>query len=295
MTGFGRASLEGPIGQVSVEVKSVNHRFLKLQFRIAPMLERLETEIENRVRARLTRGAVNVTVDMKLKEPPAPQQLEPAVAVAHLKRLRALWAAVFPDAPTPEPARLFEMLIRLPPPPPVSFPTQPSEMEQIALAAVDQALAVLEESREAEGRDTAAALTSHRQNLARMRDAIAGKAPQAIRAAQARFVERLNQILEAARPGLTLDAEAVLRESAVYAERGDISEELTRLGGHLTRFDEILAAPSEVGRRLEFLLQEMLREANTVGSKSLDLGISHDVVEVKAEIEKMKEQVLNLE
>ena len=164
-----------------------------------------------------------------------------------------------------------------------------------ASGAIDSAASALEDAGHETLSQAANALSEHRAHIGRIRDQIAAKAPVSIKAAQTRFVERVNQILGEARPGLTLDPEAVLKESALYAERGDIAEELARLQGHLTRFDEVLRAPSEVGRRLEFLLQEMLREANTIGSKSLDLGISHDVVEVKAEIEKMKEQVQNLE
>jgi uncharacterized protein (TIGR00255 family) len=223
------------------------------------------------------------------------QQLDPATAAAHLKRLQSLWTAVFPNAAPPEPARFFEMVMRLPVQAAAPSAALPDDMEQAALGALDDALATLEAAREAEGKDTARALLDHRTDVSRLRDKIAARAPASIKAAQSKFVERVNELVQEARPGLVLDPEALLCESALYADRGDISEELNRLQGHLMRFDEILAAPSEVGRRLEFLLQEMLREANTIGSKSLDLGISHDVVEVKAEIEKMKEQVHNLE
>jgi uncharacterized protein (TIGR00255 family) len=295
MTGFGRATRESALWQITAEVKSVNHRFLKTQIKLPPLVESVEQEIENRVRAKVVRGAVNVFIDLKLRETPGPQQLEPATVRAHLDRLTSLWTAVFPDASMPEPTRLFEMIMRLPLPPANAAGTVSTELEQDVLGALDEALRAHEANREAEGAETGQALAEHRAHVGRMRERILAKAPVAIRAAQAKFVERVNQLLNEARPGLALDAEAVLKESALYAERGDIAEELNRLQGHLTRFDEVLAAPSEVGRRLDFLLQEMLREVNTMGSKSLDLGISHDVVEVKAEIEKMKEQVQNLE
>jgi uncharacterized protein (TIGR00255 family) len=295
MTGFGRAAREGAFGQVTVEVKSVNHRFLKTQLRLPGVVESLEPEMENRIRARLARGAVTVSVDLRQREAQMPQQLDPAIARGQLDRVKAVWQAVFPEAAPPEPARLFELLMRLPAPPSPATSTLATETEQAVLAALDDALAALERSREAEGGEIALALAAHGRIVAARREEIARKAPVAIKAAQAKFVDRINQILAEVRPGLTLDAEAVLRESALYADRGDVTEELARLEGHLLRFDEVLRAPAEAGRRLEFLLQEMLREANTIGSKSFDLAVSHDVVEVKAEIEKMKEQVQNLE
>jgi uncharacterized protein (TIGR00255 family) len=295
MTGFGRATREGPFGQITVEIKSVNHRFLKTQFRLPMLLEGLESELEERVRSRIVRGSIQVAVDLKLREAPAPASLDPKVASANRDRIETLWKTLFPNAGPAEPGRVFDALLRLP----MTGAAQPlapsEELAQATRGALDDALGALASSREAEGREIASDLVTHRNGIARLREAVSGLAPEVIRTARARFVDRINQILAEARPGLALDAEALLRESALYAEKGDISEELVRLEGHLRRFDEVLAAEAEAGRRLEFLLQEMLREANTIGSKSLDLGISHNVVEIKAEIEKMKEQVQNLE
>jgi uncharacterized protein (TIGR00255 family) len=294
MTGFGRATREGAAGAATVEVKSVNHRYLKVQARLPGFLEGLDGEIENRLRARLARGAVQVVVDLRPKEPPAPAVLDPALAAVQRDRLEALWRALFPNAGSLEPARIFESLMRLPPAAPAAAP-KTDEAATLVLAVLDEALDALQQAREAEGRELAEDLFARRSYLGRIKDGIAAKAPAIVKAAQARFVERINQLLAETKPGVTLDPEIVLRESALIADRGDISEELNRLSGHLARFDEVLAQGAEAGRKLEFLLQEMLREANTIGSKSLDLAISHEVVEIKAEIEKMKEQVQNLE
>jgi uncharacterized protein (TIGR00255 family) len=294
MTGFGRASREASFGQVTVEAKSVNHRFLKTQVRVPLLLESLEAEIESRVRARVARGSIQVLVDLRPKEPALPPALDPAIAVAHRDRLVALWKTLFPSAGAPEPAKIFESLIRLPLATPAAAP-KTDEIGAAALATLDDALRALEASREAEGRELAADLSEHKTRIAQIKDGIAKKAPQVVKTAQARFVERVNQLLAETRTGVTLEPEVVLRESALYADRADISEELMRLSGHLARFDQLLSDGAEAGRRVEFLLQEMLREANTIGSKSLDLAISHEVVEIKAEIEKMKEQVQNLE
>lgn len=295
MTGFGRATREGADWQMTVEVKSVNHRFLKTQFRLPSILDAVEPDLEAKIRSRLSRGALTIAVDVKHRDAGVPQQLDPAFTRAQLERVKALWASVFPDAPHPEPARLFELLFRIPQPPAADGAALGAELGLAATAALDAALDALEKNRLAEGAECGRELAARKARVAALRDGIAAKAPEGIKAAQARFVERVNLILDAARPGLVIDQEAVLRESALYADKADISEELARLEGHLGRFDEVLSATSEAGRRLDFLLQEMLREANTIGSKSQDLAISHDVVEVKAEIEKMKEQVQNLE
>src|SRR5262249_17782961 len=146
--------------------------------------------------------------------------LDPAVALAHRERLETLWRTLFPNAGPPEPSRIFESLMRLPLGAPVATPKTADETGALALAALDDALAALEANREAEGKEIADDLLSHRRSLARRRDAIAAKAPGMIRAAQAKFVERLNQLLGEARPGLVLDPEATLRESALYADRG---------------------------------------------------------------------------
>jgi len=295
MTGFGRATREGPFGQVTVEIKSVNHRFLKTQFRIPMLLESIEGELEEKVRAKIVRGAIQVGVDLKLREPPAPASLDPKVAGANRDRVEALWKALFPNAGPPEPGRVFDALLRLPVAGVSQTPAASDEVTKSTRAALDEALAALDANREAEGSEIVSDLTMHKKEIARLREAVAKIAPESIKTAQARFVDRINQILGEARPGLALDSEALLKESALYADKGDISEELVRLEGHIRRFDEVLSSDAEAGRRLEFLLQEMLREANTIGSKSLDLAISHNVVEIKAEIEKMKEQVQNLE
>jgi uncharacterized protein (TIGR00255 family) len=295
MTGFGRAAREGAFGQVTVEAKSVNHRFLKTQFRLPALLENVESEMDERIRARLQRGALQIVVDLKLREAPAPPSLDPAVAMAHRERIESLWRALFPNAGPLEPGRVFDSLMRLPAGPSNAAPKPSDEVVAAALAALGEALDALAKSREVEGRQIAADLAKHKGDLARMRAAVAAKAPEAIKAARTRYLERINQLLAEAKPALSLDGDLLLRESAIYAEKGDITEELARLDGHLERFDEVLRADAEAGRRLEFLLQEMLREANTIGSKSLDLAISHQVVEIKAEIEKMKEQVQNLE
>jgi uncharacterized protein (TIGR00255 family) len=251
--------------------------------------------MENRVRARLARGSIQVTVDLKQRDQATPPNLDSTVATANLRRIESLWSALFPQASLPEPAKLFETIMRLPPPPSPPPSKSAEECQRATFAALEDALEALERSREAEGAEIGTALLSHRDNLSRMRTRIAKRSTTATKAVQTRFIERINQLLAETKAGLTLDPETMLQESALYAEKADITEELARLEGHLGRFDEILGSSSEVGRRLEFLLQEMLREANTIGSKSLDLAISHDVVEVKAEIEKMKEQVQNLE
>ena len=219
------------------------------------------------------------------------------MAGANRDRVEALWKALFPDAGPAEPGAR----VRGAAPPAGRAESRsrrrlPTRSRRSTRAALDEALAALDANREAEGGE----IVERPHDAQRTRSPGSGRPsrsslPIAIKTARARFVDRINQILGEARPGLALDSDALLKESALYADKGDITEELVRLEGHLRRFDEVLASDAEAGRRLEFLLQEMLREANTIGSKSLDLGISHNVVEIKAEIEKMKEQVQNLE
>jgi len=297
MTGFAQARAEQNGWLLRISLRSVNHRFLDLHFRLPDGFEALEPQIRKLLRDRLRRGHVDVTL-----------HFEPTgAATVHVQReiAEAYWKAA------EDLRRQFGMqaepdlvaLLRLPGV--IAAAGAPSalrnEEEQRRLAAqveacLQEALQRLDEMRLAEGRQLAAAM---RQGLA----AIAEKSSridalaQGIRPAHARRLEaRLKELL-----GETpLDPVRVVQEAALLAERSDISEELARLRSHVDQFQKLLAGAGELGKKLDFLLQEMQREANTVLSKTPGvepegLAITDLALEVKAEIEKLREQVQNVE
>jgi uncharacterized protein (TIGR00255 family) len=158
---------------------------------------------------------------------------------------------------------------------------------------VEQAVGALMAERAREGHDTVAHVDALLAGLAQTRTRVAARAPAVIAEYRGKLLARVNEVLAAQQVALT--PADVIREVALYAERADVAEELQRLGAHLARAQQLLAAGGEVGRTLEFLAQEMLREVNTLGSKAQDVEIAHEVVSMKASIDKLRELVANLE
>ena len=160
-------------------------------------------------------------------------------------------------------------------------------------ALVDTALDALVQDREAEGRATAATLTTLVDELTDLREQVVQAAPRIVSAYREKLLGRIGEFLT--ERGVTVDDAAIVREVAMFADKVDVAEELQRLGLHLDRLRDALATGGEVGRGLEFLLQETLREVNTIGSKSPDADIAHVVVAMKSRIDRLKEQAANLE
>ena len=157
--------------------------------------------------------------------------------------------------------------------------------------ALGLALDALVTAREREGRALAADLATRTERVAALAKEVAALAPGSVEAYRARLQERLEELLR----GIPLDQARILQETAVFAERTDVAEEATRLVAHLDAFRQLLASPEPAGRRMDFLVQEMHREVNTTGSKSQSLEVSSRVVELKAELERIREQVQNVE
>ncbi len=297
MTGFGAAVRDGAGRRVTVEAKSVNHRFLKSQFRLPLALQSLEPDLETEVRTRLTRGAITVSVHVSALPGDTGAAIDEARVRANHDALLAIYRSLYPDAAPPEPMRVIEAALRQPGGTSAADEAESTtdELRDVARRATVEALDALTRSRDAEGAKTASELRLHGARVATLRAAIAERSPLVTRENRDRFATRVNALLSEVRPGLTIDDTVLMREAAAFGERCDVSEELQRLAAHLDLFNRLLDDGADVGRRLDFLLQEMLREANTIGSKASDLSIAHSVVEAKAEIDKMKEQVQNLE
>ena len=286
MTGFGSGSVEAEGIRVRAVLRSVNGRYLDLSVRCQGSLQELEPRVRERLQGRLTRGKVTGTLEVEeTDEARSLPELDPETAQRYLSELERL--ARMADLPRVG----LEVAARMP----GVFRTAtsgpgPEQLEGLVLEALDQAVGELEEMRRSEGAALAADLRSRLATIAGLADAIESLALESRDEVRRRLREKVEGLLE---PG-ELNEDRLATEIVLIAERSDITEELVRLRSHHRAFLEALDQGGEVGRRLNFLLQEMHREVNTLSSKSMDSGIIHRAVAAKEEVERLREQVQNL-
>jgi len=290
MTGFGSASLNGPECAVSVEVRSVNNRYLSLKARLPGLLSSLESKVDEIVRQNVARGTVDLFVRLDMKNSDVVWRINEKLLDDYTRTARRLAAkrGVRSEEPAPEALMALPGVIES-----SEKKAVPPKIARIVAETVEKAVTRLARARAAEGRRLAAAIGKRRRLLEGVIEKITRLAP----VARAGSVERVRKRVEDLLEGQKLKAEdpTLQREIAFLAERSDITEELDRLQSHLKQFDATLKAGGGVGRALDFLIQEMGREINTVGAKASDAQISQHVVEAKAELEKIREQVQNIE
>jgi uncharacterized protein (TIGR00255 family) len=283
MTGFGRASVEAGDRRLRVEIRSVNHRGLDLKIRGTESDAFCGAEIGRAVRAAVERGAVTVHLrDESAGGSAGIDEARVRAGYAALERLRQ-------ELAIDEPVGLTTV---------AAFMTQGtgSALEGEALwealrPAVDGALAELTATRQQEGRALAADIGAHRARLLEL----AVKLRQATLPLAERFARRLTERLDALRGQPGFEPGRIAQEAALMADRLDVSEELVRLDTHLAHAGELVAAAGAVGRKLDFVIQEIGRELNTIASKAQDAGVAGLVIDAKAELERMREQAQNVE
>jgi uncharacterized protein (TIGR00255 family) len=297
MTGFGVGSAPLGTGRIAVEVRAVNGRFLDVRVRVPVELADLSSMIESQTRARLSRGRCEVSVRAE-----GAVFGEPAI---DKERARAAYRALVElrDELAPRADIPFSMLSALPDLFTSSRGASTKEGEQAVRAALASALDDLDLMRKKEGRAIADDFSRRLATVSELMNGVRGRAPDLLETQARRFKERLARVsavvfdvpagCEASE--LPFDPLRLEQEMALLLERSDISEELLRLSSHVEQMVAYLPDDEPLGRRLDFLLQEMAREINTIGAKSQDLRIAHLVIELKAEIERMREQVQNVE
>jgi len=289
MTGYGDARLEEDGLILSLEIRSVNNKWFKAGVRLPERLAFLEPEIERLLRRRVTRGTLTCSVKSHLAGPAAAQSIDTAVLEAYLSQL----GSVRP----PEGVALTLDLGSLLGLPGVCRPRDDADdadrLRTCVERLVEQALDRLLLMRRTEGSALWADLELQCSVISQRLEEVARRAPQVAADHRTRLAERVGQML--AESGASLRADDLVRETALFADRCDISEEMTRLRGHVEQFRTIGAAEDAAGRKLEFLSQEMLREVNTIGSKANDGAIARLVVEMKSAVDRIKEQVANVE
>ena len=287
MTGFGAG--EGaaePRGKLLVELRALNHRFLDVRVRTARELTELATHVELLVRERFSRGRIEVVVRAEGLPGSAPV-LDVDRAASAFKQLAALRDVVAPGEPVP-----LSLLSAVPD----LFVVSDTSGEPVR-AALGRAFAAAASDLDAmRAREGAALERDLRVHLARATEILAeieARAPDAVAGAQKRLRERVARLAGSAEG--VVDPARLEQEIALLAERSDIVEETTRLRSHVEQLGIMLGEDGPIGRRVEFLLQEMMREANTIGSKCADVVIARAVVALKAEVERLREQAQNVE
>ena len=289
MTGFGSASEHTPAAHYAAEVRSVNNRFLQARVRLPDVLAPLEAKIEQRIKAAVGRGGVTCTLHLKTDDAAGALHVNEAVLDAYLAPLRRVAGGMPIDV-----AGLMTLPGVLVDPAAESEPDAGVEAHEAAvLAVVDAALDRHRAARLAEGRALHAELTRHLDGIAADLDAVAAGAADVVKLYHRRLTARVNELIGTAE--LKVSEGDLIREVAVFAEKADIAEEIARLRHHVESFRQALDEEGQVGRKLDFLTQEMLREANTIGSKTPDAAIAGHVVEIKGAIDRLKEQVQNVE
>ena len=283
MTGFAAVSVDGDVASVDATLRTVNHRFLDLHLRVPHALAAAEPTLRSLVQARIVRGRAELTVAVERRRPARVEvrandalleQLARAVEVARARGL--VDGTVTPGD-----------MLRFPQA--VSLDEQAPDPEETA--AVSQAVAAVEQMRVTEGAHPRAELDGRLEALARFVDRAEAMATDGAE----RLRQRLTERVEALTSDTQVDAAHLAQEVVKFVARSDITEELVRLRGHVGHWKSLCDGPEPCGRTLEFLLQEMNREVNTLGAKAEGPGVSELVVAAKAELEKLREQVQNVE
>ncbi len=290
MTGFGQASAEIDGVIYAVEIRSVNNRYLKISVRLPDMMSFLEGDIEKMHRRHVQRGTVNYSLCMKNVSGQALFDIDEHTLAAYLQRLKGL-----PGADAASCTIDLAAMLSLPGIVQPAIPTeeQVAQMQQAVLTLTQQALEQLSISRSEEGKTLKADLLANCDRIAVELKTIGARVQTVVDEYHLRLKERVGHLLAQAK--LTLDEDLLAREVAIYAERSDIAEEISRLGAHLQQFHECCERGGPAGRRMDFMTQEMLREANTIASKSSDAAIAQSVIDIKCAIDRIKEQVQNVE
>ncbi|HET9425608.1 MAG TPA: YicC/YloC family endoribonuclease [Gemmatimonadaceae bacterium] len=287
MTGFGSA--EGAVGthRVAVEIRSVNHRFFSPSIKVPSSLARLEGDIREALRERITRGHVTASVRIGSDSEAGPRIDGERIAI-YARQLEEIGRLVGLSGPV-----TMDTLLRLPQVMTTEEAAAPPDQPEAILPVVRQALEQMDGMRAVEGAKLKAIITDRLAAIEAAMHRVAERAPARVVEQRDRLRKAVTSLMEGALP----DESRIAQEIAILADRLDVAEEIARFATHISAFRATLDAPpvDGVGKRLGFLLQELLREANTTGSKANDAAITAEVLAIKEDLERIREQVENLE
>jgi uncharacterized protein (TIGR00255 family) len=288
MTGFGEARAEADGIAYRVEIRSVNNRYFKPSFRLPEYFQRYEAEVDRHLRSRVGRGSIFYTLRLSG---------DAATAYQINRTALAQYVAGLREAAGTEPTARIDLASLLA----IPGVCEPPEIDESTLAGqfvvvrklTDEAIDRLLTMRRTEGQALLLDLRTQCAEIRQRLEQIGARAPGVVDDYARRLGARVQQLLNGS--NIELEQDVLAREVAIYAERCDINEEIARMKSHLEQFAALCEGPEEAGRKLEFLAQELLREANTIGSKANDAEIARSVVTIKAAIDRIKEQVQNVE
>lgn len=289
MTGFGRGTIAGEDFSITVELKTVNNRFLDVNLRLGNEVSALESDIKRWIGARVARGRVDVNLQYDVTQEVAYDLNRPVIGgyLAAMKEMKDEFDLVGdPD---------LNVIARLP----NVFSTRKEEPSEQFIASIEDAFTLalhdLEKMRDKEGELLAVELESRLAGIETHLSPIETESATIIDEHRERLNKRVGEILERAGGNIEIDAGRLAQEVAYLADRSDISEEITRLRAHIEHFRQIMKEDRDVGKRLDFLTQELNREANTITSKTGNIAVKENALAVKSEIEKIREQIQNVE
>ena len=288
MTGYGRAAVTAGGREITVELRSVNNRYLDCTVKLPRMFSFAEDAVKRRVKEAISRGKVDVYITVTQTESTDVKvQLNRPVLEGYLSAMRTIAAeyGVQDDISVTALARLQDIFL-------VDRQEEDEEAAQKdILAAVDAALRKHTEMRCREGEAMEADLRSRAATILGLVADVEARSPETVREYRERLAAKMQEVLE----NTNIDESRILTEAAVFADKIAVDEETVRIRSHFDQFDAMLTGGGAIGRKLDFLLQEMNRETNTIGSKGSDLAQARTVVAIKAELEKIREQVQNIE
>ncbi len=288
MTGYGRAEALIDGRNILVEIRSVNHRYFEFSSRVPRSYGFLESRLKNYLQGKLSRGKVDVNVSIQTVEgTTASVQVNQELAASYVQALRTLQ----------EPLRLTDdlSLSTISRFSDIFTVTKETEDEETiwsdVLQAAEQASDRFVQMREAEGSKMKEDLEERLDFILRAVEKVEERSPKTVEEYRARLYRKISEVLG----NTQIDEQRILTEAAIYAEKIAVAEETVRLRSHIDQFRAIMEQAGPVGRKLDFLIQEFNREANTIGSKAQDIEIARVVVDIKSEIEKIREQIQNIE
>lgn len=292
MTGFGNATQQSEHAYASVELKAVNNRYLKVSMRLPEMVARFESDIEKLIRNFIARGSVQLSLRIRLNSGSNGHSIDQNVLARYMTQLETVQSQL--KISDSAPPNLSDML---------QLPGVISEAEVTpdvvaslwpeVKSVLTNALEHFDDFRRTEGESMLQDLKLQCQTIEAQVDEVAKNAPSVIAEYREKLLDRVRKVF--AEADATVEANDVIREVALFADKCDINEEITRLRSHIEQFYRFLDSDSSMGRKLEFLGQEMFREINTIGSKANNVTIAHNVIEMKAAIERIREVLQNVE
>mgnify|MGYP000467673228 CR=1 FL=1 len=288
MTGYGRQKGENERREVQVEIKSVNHRYLDLNVKVPRIYSFLEEPIKTAVSAAVARGKVDIYLSITAKEG-GDVKVSPNLALAG-EYLRALEQvrdtySLKDDISVMELAHMPDLL---------TVAREEPDAEEVktqALEVLGRALEEYNAMRRTEGERLCEDIARRGQEIGKMVDQVEQRSPQSVEEYRQKIAQRMTEILGDS----DIAEQRILAEAALFADKVSVTEEVVRLRSHLSQLQKMVQGDAPVGRKLDFLVQELNREANTIGSKANDYELAQIVIEIKAEIEKIREQIQNLE